>query len=206
MTNSSWTGDNDAIEAACGGFPVACSDLTVKQLWGADEGDMIGRLAIAVLVGAIVGFQREFGYMLRLWVRQLWNGRASNQEGTRQKLHGMAGLRTHCLVALAACLFTTLSQHGFVQDVPYGVGYTGGDPARIAAQIVSGVGFLGAGTIIKSGKSDRLCVGQHATKAQQKHNKSRTAILAILLITLDHEGDMTVLICGVRRPASVGWA
>ena len=36
---------------------------------------------------------------------------------------------------------------GFVKEVPLGAGLAGGDPARVAAQIVSGVGFLGAGTI-----------------------------------------------------------
>jgi putative Mg2+ transporter-C (MgtC) family protein len=50
-----------------------------------------------------------------------------------------AGLRTHMLVGLGSCLFTALSSHAFV----------GTDPARVAAQIVTGVGFLGAGTIIQ---------------------------------------------------------
>ncbi|MAS34606.1 MAG: magnesium transporter MgtC [Anaerolineaceae bacterium] len=50
-----------------------------------------------------------------------------------------AGLRTHMLVGIGACLFTVLSIHAF----------PGGDPARVAAQIVSGIGFLGAGTIMQ---------------------------------------------------------
>ena len=50
-----------------------------------------------------------------------------------------AGLRTHALIALAAALFTIVSSEGF----------PGGDPARVAAQIVSGIGFLGAGTILQ---------------------------------------------------------
>jgi putative Mg2+ transporter-C (MgtC) family protein len=49
-----------------------------------------------------------------------------------------AGLRTHILVAVGACLFTGLSVHAFV-----------GDTGRVAAQIVVGIGFLGAGTIIQ---------------------------------------------------------
>lgn len=49
-----------------------------------------------------------------------------------------AGLRTHILVALGACLFTGLSVHAFA-----------GDTGRVAAQIVTGIGFLGAGTIIQ---------------------------------------------------------
>ena len=50
-----------------------------------------------------------------------------------------AGLRTHALIALAAALFTIVSTKGF----------PGGDPARVGAQIVSGIGFLGAGTILQ---------------------------------------------------------
>ena len=50
-----------------------------------------------------------------------------------------AGLRTHALIALAAALFTVVSSKGF----------PGGDPARVGAQIVSGIGFLGAGTILQ---------------------------------------------------------
>ena len=50
-----------------------------------------------------------------------------------------AGLRTHALIALAAALFTIVSSKGF----------PGGDPARVGAQIVSGIGFLGAGTILQ---------------------------------------------------------
>ena len=51
-----------------------------------------------------------------------------------------AGFRTHTLVALGACLFTLVSAFAFG-----GVG----DPARIAAQVVTGIGFIGAGTIIR---------------------------------------------------------
>ena len=51
-----------------------------------------------------------------------------------------AGLRTHILVSLASTLLTILSLNAF----------TGSDPARVAAAIVVGVGFLGAGTIVKT--------------------------------------------------------
>lgn len=50
-----------------------------------------------------------------------------------------AGLRTHMLVCLGACLFTLLSKYGF----------TGNDNARIASNVVVGIGFLGAGVIIE---------------------------------------------------------
>jgi putative Mg2+ transporter-C (MgtC) family protein len=63
--------------------------------------------------------------------------------GIERESHGRpAGLRTHVLVALGAALFTIISEH-----------YSGprSDPSRISAQIVSGIGFLGAGTIIRQG-------------------------------------------------------
>jgi putative Mg2+ transporter-C (MgtC) family protein len=57
----------------------------------------------------------------------------------RERRHRPAGLRTHMLVGLGACLFTSLSFYAF----------PGSDPARVAANIVVGIGFLGAGTIIQ---------------------------------------------------------
>lgn len=55
-----------------------------------------------------------------------------------------AGLRTHVLVSLGSCLIMLISMYGFVG---------GGDPARLAAQVVSGIGFLGAGTILRNGNN-----------------------------------------------------
>ena len=84
--------------------------------------DLSVRLIVAALLGLAVGFERE--------------------------IHGHpAGLRTHMLVAMGSGLFTVLSIHGF------GTGSvaTPIDPTRIAAQIVSGIGFLGAGAILKDG-------------------------------------------------------
>ncbi len=60
----------------------------------------------------------------------------------RESIQKPAGLRTHVLVTLGSAIFTLLSIEGFF----------GADPARVAAQIVSGIGFLGAGTIIKTGQ------------------------------------------------------
>ncbi|PAB60632.1 MgtC/SapB family protein [Anaeromicrobium sediminis] len=54
-----------------------------------------------------------------------------------------AGLRTHILVTVGAALVMLISMDGFL----------GGDPARLAAQVVSGIGFLGAGTILVQGQS-----------------------------------------------------
>ena len=59
----------------------------------------------------------------------------------RERQHRPAGLRTFMLVSVGSCIFTIVSAQGFV----------GADPARVAAQIVSGIGFLGAGEIIRNG-------------------------------------------------------
>ena len=75
---------------------------------------MLGRIALATLLGAFIGYERE---------------RAGKP----------AGVRTHGMVALGSALFTAVSVFGFEGQ---------GDPARMAAQIVTGVGFLGAGTIL----------------------------------------------------------
>ena len=62
--------------------------------------------------------------------------------GFERELHRQpAGFRTHSLVALGAALFTIVSAYGFTGDTV--------DPTRIAAQIVSGIGFIGAGTILQ---------------------------------------------------------
>jgi putative Mg2+ transporter-C (MgtC) family protein len=67
--------------------------------------------------------------------------------GAEREIHGHpAGIRTHMLVALGSGLFTVLSIHGFGQGPGVPI-----DPTRIAAQIVSGIGFLGAGAILKDG-------------------------------------------------------
>ena len=82
----------------------------------------ITRLTIAALLGGIVGLER-------------------------QQRHKSAGLRTHILVSLGSCLVMLISYKLYA-----GVqGLTNADPARLAAQVVSGIGFLGAGTIMKEG-------------------------------------------------------
>src|SRR6266568_2700400 len=79
------------------------------------------RLGLALLLGALVGLERERG------------------ERT-------AGLRTHALVALGSCLIMIVSAFGFADIL--GTHNVVLDPSRIAAQVVSGIGFLGAGTIL----------------------------------------------------------
>jgi putative Mg2+ transporter-C (MgtC) family protein len=58
----------------------------------------------------------------------------------REKAGKPAGLRTHILICMGAALFTVISVYGF----------TGSDPSRVAAGIVAGIGFLGAGVIFRS--------------------------------------------------------
>lgn len=75
----------------------------------------------------------------------------------RSKRFKEAGIRTHCVVACAAAVFMILSKYCFADLVldsgAFFAGTRGADPARIAAQVVSGLGFLGAGVIFKNGNS-----------------------------------------------------
>ncbi|MEO8285608.1 MAG: MgtC/SapB family protein [Chloroflexota bacterium] len=67
----------------------------------------------------------------------------------RQRVQRPAGLRTHMLVCAGAACFTVASIYGFDS---FG---TNRDPARLAAQIITGIGFLGAGTIFRTGSTVR---------------------------------------------------
>ncbi|HYZ10540.1 MAG TPA: MgtC/SapB family protein [Actinomycetota bacterium] len=87
------------------------------------------RLLGAALVGALIGFEREL----------------RDQP---------AGFRTHILVALGSCVFTVISAYGF-GALAGERGYVRVDPSRIAAQIVTGIGFLGAGVIFRQGLTVR---------------------------------------------------
>ena len=81
------------------------------------------RIILACFFGGIVGFQRE-------------------------RHDSPAGFRTHILVSLGAALIMILSMYGFSD-----FNSVNKDPARLAAQVVSGIGFLGAGTILRDGVS-----------------------------------------------------
>ncbi len=79
----------------------------------------------------------EFAVMvLRLTLAGLLGGIVGAEREYRGKV---AGTRTHLLVALGSALMLLVSQHGFGDQ---------GDPSRLAAQIVSGIGFIGAGAIM----------------------------------------------------------
>jgi putative Mg2+ transporter-C (MgtC) family protein len=91
----------------------------------ATELALVARLLLAAVLGAVIGVERE--------------------------LHDHpAGLRTHLLVALGSALFTILSIVGFPSTIGIAT-----DPSRVAAQIVTGIGFLGAGAILKYGPTVR---------------------------------------------------
>jgi putative Mg2+ transporter-C (MgtC) family protein len=88
------------------------------------------RLVIAAALGGAVGLEREF----------------------RER---EAGLRTHMLVSVGSALFTIASAYGFRDFLLHGGNLVRTDPTRIAAQIVTGIGFLGAGAIIRQGLNVR---------------------------------------------------
>lgn len=67
----------------------------------------------------------------------------------RELTNKYAGLRTHILVCLGSCIFTILSIYAF----PAAVLGSHGDPARISAQILTGIGFIGGGTVLRHGSS-----------------------------------------------------
>jgi putative Mg2+ transporter-C (MgtC) family protein len=90
--------------------------------------------------------------MLRVVLAGVLGGAIGVEREIRER---EAGLRTHLLVAVGAALFTLVSAYGwhdFTFSSAHGITY---DPTRIAAQIVTGIGFLGAGAIIRQGLSVR---------------------------------------------------
>jgi putative Mg2+ transporter-C (MgtC) family protein len=93
------------------------------------QADLAVRMLIAAILGAAIGLEREIH-------------------------EHPAGMRTHLLVSLGTAIFTVLSIYGFEGITANGVSPTV-DPTRIAAQVVSGIGFLGAGAILKYGTSIR---------------------------------------------------
>ncbi|MGZ6340594.1 MAG: MgtC/SapB family protein [Candidatus Limnocylindrales bacterium] len=97
----------------------------------------------------------DLGLQLELAIRLLVAAALGAAVGVEREIHEHpAGMRTHLLVALGSAIFTELSIFGFVDVLP-GRAVAAPDPTRIAAQIVSGIGFLGAGAILKYGTSIR---------------------------------------------------
>ncbi|MDO3412807.1 MgtC/SapB family protein [Saccharibacillus sp. CPCC 101409] len=94
--------------------------------WFIDNTHILLRLLCAVLLGGLIGWERE---------------RSSHA----------AGLRTHILVCVGSALIMLLSMYGFVAFIKEPSVRV--DPARLATAVISGIGFLGAGTILFTGKS-----------------------------------------------------
>ena len=96
-------------------------------------------------------------YELAILVKILLASLAGGIIGLEREKHGRpAGLRTHLLVAAGSCLMMIVSEAFFLKygDLP-GTGVVRLDPGRAAAQIITGIGFLGAGVIIKEGATVR---------------------------------------------------
>jgi len=101
----------------------------VEPLPEITELEIVARLGLALVLCGAIGLEREIRGQV-------------------------AGLRTHILVGMGAALFTLISAYGFsafVRPNEAGGFVTTVDPTRIAAQIVTGIGFLGAGAIIRQG-------------------------------------------------------
>lgn len=100
-------------------FLYFCRNILLLMTW-----EYVLRIFVAALLGGAIGLEREY--------------RAKE-----------AGFRTHFLVALGSALFMVLSQYGFMelltQHADMNIRL---DPSRIASQVVTGIGFIGAGTII----------------------------------------------------------
>ena len=90
--------------------------------------------------------------LLRLTVAAVLGGAVGAERELRER---QAGLRTHLVVSVGSALFTLVSAYGFRDFIEAGNVYARIDPTRIAAQIVTGIGFLGAGAIIRQGLSVR---------------------------------------------------
>lgn len=89
---------------------------------------LLTRIIAAVLLGSIIGLEREL-------------------------TNKYAGLRTNLLVCLGSCIFTMLSIYAFPLAVDSVNPQAFGDPARIAAQVLTGIGFIGGGTVLRHGSA-----------------------------------------------------
>lgn len=92
------------------------------------EMELLGRIIIAGICGAIIGYERK----------------------NRKK---EAGIRTHIIVSLASALMMIVSKYCFTDLENWAIGDRGADPSRIASQVISGVSFLGAGMIFVNKKA-----------------------------------------------------
>ena len=111
-----------------------------------------------------VGDNLEF--LIRILVAELFGFLIGLERSKRQK---DAGIRTHCIIAVTSAVIMILSKYCFV-DLNGVLGVRGADPARMAAQVVSGISFLGAGVIFRDRNSSSIkglttAAGMWATSA-----------------------------------------
>lgn len=140
-----------------------------------DHNEFLMRIVVAALLGGVIGLERDI------------HGRA-------------AGLRTHLLVSMGSGLFMILSEEIATHAAAMtkmGMVSAFSDPGRIAAQVVTGIGFLGAGTIIKEGLTVRglttaaclwlgAAVGMASGAGYFLIASSTTAIALFFLISLHY--------------------
>ncbi|MEI8390342.1 MAG: MgtC/SapB family protein [bacterium] len=88
--------------------------------------EILIKISISLILGLIIGLEREM-------------------------TNKTAGLRTHILICLGSTMFTILSLHGFTSEVIQNGVRIVNDPARIAAQILTGIGFIGGGAVLHYG-------------------------------------------------------
>ncbi|MEM5768900.1 MAG: MgtC/SapB family protein [Bacillota bacterium] len=158
------------------------------------DAEVVLRLLVSVLLGGMVGFERQH----------------------RRK---SAGLGTYMLVCLGSCLVTTLSINLYA-----GVqGLTNADPARLAAQVVSGIGFLGAGAILKEGFTIRglttaaglwvsACVGIAVGAGAMVGAITTTGLVVLILVVkprvekmlFGYPATMSLIIHAEERPGQIG--
>lgn len=104
-------------------------------------------------MNAVLPLTIQAAFAIRVVVATLLGGAIGYERTKRLK---EAGIRTHCLVSCASALFMIISKYAFADLSVGGVfmeGVRGGDPARIAAQVVSGISFLGLAVIYRNGST-----------------------------------------------------
>jgi len=167
------------------------------------EHELVLRLLLAAGLGAVVGLERE------------WRDRT-------------AGLRTHMLVCIGSAAFTIVSAYGFADwynTIPQDARSTvNSDPTRIAAQIVTGIGFLGAGAIFRSDDGVRglttaaslwvmAAIGLSAGAGYYTLAVATTVVILLVLVALRqvsgrikqmNRGEQTPLEVIVSGPTAIG--
>lgn len=100
--------------------------MEVTDLFSSYNLEMFTRIFFALFLGSLIGIEREH-------------------------THHIGGLRTQALVSIGACVFCMMSLYAFAPEVNHGWIKSQPDPSRVAAQIVTGVGFIGGGVVLKQG-------------------------------------------------------